>query len=302
LFASTLHLPVEGQRISMPRQPGISSEERTSRLKAEIIDMGLNHKRELISTLMYQDDAYWEQAKAWLSEARVVLSVDDLNEFVFHGPEQNVTIGQPWRTLEIVKTKAFARVFNIDVKEMMVSELKKRGHLSDASIGEIAKDFSIFYNLPLSADAEGLVRYLLSIWGIDQRERVALAILDTDPTLLNQAVALEAQILEHGAREYALQLRGNEGVAQHIAIWENKVRTILEQAKDLAMKGGIDLTSDKTLTIQSNGEEGIKFHIDPAQLAQLKNASGFVPIIINIQPMTDLRRFMGLEEASMPHS
>lgn len=76
----------------------------------------------------------------------------------------------------------------------------------------------------------------------------------------------------------------------------------VDQLPQHLAKGGIDLTSDKTLTIQSNGEEGIKFHIDPAQLAGLKNASGFVPIIINIKPMTDLRRFMGLEEVSMPHS
>ncbi len=61
-----------------------------------------------------------------------------------------------------------------------------------------------------------------------------------------------------------------------------------------AKTGGIDLTSDKALTIQNNGE-AIKFNIDPAMLEQLQNAPGFVPVIISIQPMTDIRMFLGLD-------
>ncbi|MBF0479215.1 MAG: hypothetical protein HQL26_06995 [Candidatus Omnitrophica bacterium] len=59
-------------------------------------------------------------------------------------------------------------------------------------------------------------------------------------------------------------------------------------------KGGIDLNPvDKTLQIQSNGDV-IKFNIDPAMLEQLKNASGFSPIIINITPLKDLKMFLGI--------
>ena len=63
-----------------------------------------------------------------------------------------------------------------------------------------------------------------------------------------------------------------------------------------AKKGGIDLNAvEKKLQTQNiNGE--IKFHIDPAMLEQLQNAPGFVPVIIDIQPMTDLRVFLGLQE------
>jgi len=43
-----------------------------------------------------------------------------------------------------------------------------------------------------------------------------------------------------------------------------------------------------------NDNGGIKIHIDPAMLRQLQNAPGFVPVIINIQPMTDLRTFLGV--------
>jgi len=45
-----------------------------------------------------------------------------------------------------------------------------------------------------------------------------------------------------------------------------------------------------------NSGGGIKFHIDQAMLQQLQNAPGFVPVIINIQPMRDLRGFLGLKE------
>jgi hypothetical protein len=45
------------------------------------------------------------------------------------------------------------------------------------------------------------------------------------------------------------------------------------------------------LQTQNTGE-GIKFHLDPAMLKQLQNAQGFVPMIISIQPMINLREFL----------
>jgi len=63
--------------------------------------------------------------------------------------------------------------------------------------------------------------------------------------------------------------------------------------------GGIDLTpanmnlqTKMDSRFRGNDSEGIKFHIDPAMLEQLQNAPGFVPVIINIQPMTDLWAFL----------
>ena len=69
------------------------------------------------------------------------------------------------------------------------------------------------------------------------------------------------------------------------------IRHVRDHAQMSDRRGGIDLTSDKALSVQNNGQ-GIKFHIDSAQRAQLQDASGFVPVIINIQPMTDLRQFL----------
>ena len=61
-------------------------------------------------------------------------------------------------------------------------------------------------------------------------------------------------------------------------------------------KGGIDFNSDKmNLQVQNNGGE-IKFHLDGAMLQQLRNAPGFVPVIINILPISNLRQFLGLTD------
>jgi len=59
--------------------------------------------------------------------------------------------------------------------------------------------------------------------------------------------------------------------------------------------GGINFTNKNNFLEIKNDGHGIKFHLDHAQLVQLQNAPGFVPVIINIQPMTSLRQFLGLD-------
>jgi len=60
--------------------------------------------------------------------------------------------------------------------------------------------------------------------------------------------------------------------------------------------GGIDLTpANMNLQTQNNGGE-IKFHVDPAMLQRLQSASGFVPVNINIQPLTNIKTFLGLND------
>ena len=69
--------------------------------------------------------------------------------------------------------------------------------------------------------------------------------------------------------------------------------------------GGIDFKPDKVDSafavkmdsrLRGNDKNGIQFHLDPAMLEQLQNAPGFVPVIINIQPMGDIRLFLGIKE------
>ena len=57
-----------------------------------------------------------------------------------------------------------------------------------------------------------------------------------------------------------------------------------------SLRGGIDFTK---VAIQNSGG-AIKFHVDAAMLKQLQNAPGFVPVIISIQPMVNLRKFLGV--------
>lgn len=66
------------------------------------------------------------------------------------------------------------------------------------------------------------------------------------------------------------------------------------QASAPVPTGGIDLRpSFKALEVQKAKDNG-PFKIDSTQLAALKNASGFVPVILNILPLTDLRAFLGV--------
>jgi hypothetical protein len=67
---------------------------------------------------------------------------------------------------------------------------------------------------------------------------------------------------------------------------------VIDDAQKVSNKGGIDLNT-MNLSIQNNGEE-IKFNINPTQLKELQNAPGFSPVIIDIQPMTSLPEFLGL--------
>jgi diguanylate cyclase (GGDEF)-like protein len=69
-------------------------------------------------------------------------------------------------------------------------------------------------------------------------------------------------------------------------------------AADQAMleKGGIDLTAAQ-MNLQTQNNNGvINFRLNPALLEQLRNAPGFVPVIINIQPVGNIRLFLGVKE------
>ena len=80
------------------------------------------------------------------------------------------------------------------------------------------------------------------------------------------------------------------------AVKEYGVELPKKDRPQLSENGGVDLTpANMNLQTQNLGGS-IKFHIDPAMLKQLQNALGFVPVIVNIQPMTNLREFLGLKD------
>ena len=66
---------------------------------------------------------------------------------------------------------------------------------------------------------------------------------------------------------------------------------------DLAMNGhenlgGIDLTPAHMNVQTQNSNGGIKFYLNPAMLAQLRNAPGLIPVIIKMQPLKNLKAFL----------
>ncbi|MDE2027896.1 MAG: hypothetical protein KGJ11_05075, partial [Candidatus Omnitrophica bacterium] len=73
----------------------------------------------------------------------------------------------------------------------------------------------------------------------------------------------------------------------------NMLQGILDADK-AQTTGGIDLTAGQMNLHMNNSGQAIKFHLDPAQLARLGNAPGFMPVIIHVQPMVDLRKFLGV--------
>jgi len=100
------------------------------------------------------------------------------------------------------------------------------------------------------------------------------------------------------------EMRGKLEVSSHDGHTAFTVLFEIAPAHDSAMSsfpngpGGIDLTparmnvQTKTARSESGDSEGIIFHLDPAMLAQFKNTSGFVPVIIKIRPINDLRAFL----------
>ncbi len=68
------------------------------------------------------------------------------------------------------------------------------------------------------------------------------------------------------------------------------------------LKGGIDLSRTNMNLKTRNAGTSIKFHLDPAQLQRLQNATGFVPVIISIKPLVDLQGFLGVQNDSAPRT
>jgi hypothetical protein len=112
--------------------------------------------------------------------------------------------------------------------------------------------------------------------------------IEYDEAIKFQESALESGVLKDVSpiRSWAAYLKMPMATDRNVAINAGKPNT-----------GGIDLTSNKFLQTQNTGE-GIKFQLNPAMLKQLQNAPGFYPVIINIQPMTNLKQFLGITYAS----
>ena len=80
-----------------------------------------------------------------------------------------------------------------------------------------------------------------------------------------------------------------------------KAQKNTDEAMVTPNKGGIDLTAaHMPLEIKADAAMGgpgssVRFQVDPAMIAQLRDAAGFVPTIINIRPLADLGAFLGVK-------
>ncbi len=77
--------------------------------------------------------------------------------------------------------------------------------------------------------------------------------------------------------------------------WDKMRRFIKGGNSDIfGNKGGIDLSSDKAMQVKSNGSDAFGFKLDPAMFKQYQDAPGFIPVIINIESIGNVRKFLGL--------
>ncbi len=58
--------------------------------------------------------------------------------------------------------------------------------------------------------------------------------------------------------------------------------------------GGIDLNASKMNVETHNAGEAMKLGVDPVLLKQLQEAGGFMPVILKIQPLVDVKAFLGV--------
>ncbi len=227
---------------------------------------------------------------------------------------------QPKRQDSPLETHAMIREIHSDTWERQKNDIEK----SYASrIGDIEPKVTYFQGRALAEYAvfyyEPVPEFLVKLYGTHHKDmhfaqmELATAVLRNIIQAKNQGkytlrvsmpqfenIIIDQVKLRRDVRE-------NISYTQLKAIEKEITSSLLDRAMTIVepksgfnsisseQKGGIDLTPANMNLQTQNGGKAIKFHLDPAQLQQLQNAPGFVPVIINIQPMTNFRIFLGLD-------
>ena len=114
------------------------------------------------------------------------------------------------------------------------------------------------------------------------------------PLFIEERIPTRSENLIIGYEQGILKQAGRVDLSQDST--RSEPNTKLKRSNlGLDHEGGIDLTSDNLNLQTNNSGEWINFRMDPAMLKQLHNASGFVPVIIQIQPLGSLSEFLGLD-------
>jgi hypothetical protein len=181
-----------------------------------------------------------------------------------------------------------------DLSDQMIRII---GNLKDVNIGMVMRIVRLQceLGLQLTADDELAIRRIV-------KEYIAKRLYEKDPFLKEVVIIKQLNSIAKIVREKRSlidplsrleELGMVELIQDHLHI-DLKQFFAADQAMLEEKPGGIDLTPAR-MNLQTNGN-GIRFHLDPAMLQKLQNAPGFVPVIINIQPMADLRTFLGIND------
>jgi DNA-binding transcriptional regulator YhcF (GntR family)/tetratricopeptide (TPR) repeat protein len=111
-------------------------------------------------------------------------------------------------------------------------------------------------------------------------------------------VALKMLNRDGEASELSLQYRGTSGAwlwieKEAAAVYQRMQQTgIVDNGQKTSSTGGIDLSSSG-IEVKVGGESEM-FYIDPDRLKALAQASGLVPVIINMESLGSLPQFLGI--------
>jgi len=175
------------------------------------------------------------------------------------------------------------------------------------------------YTLPIAQSFQDIEKEIYTVGGYDAKKGERAAALSGD---LKRKYGLDGKISK--GTEVLLGLTFAEwdalsrrGVPPGLADTAMKIVPVTKLAEN-RREGGINLTPanmdlqvrmDSRLPRLGGGfrgndsrgdrnDRGISFHIDPAMLLQLQKSPGFEPVVFNILPLGDLRRFLSSKNES----
>ncbi len=191
-----------------------------------------------------------------------------------------------------------ARVFAHNINDRNKDIMGNIRDLTDANILIAIGAFHVY----------GLQEMAMGRWRVLKNDAINFFVIQDQ--MLDQMLSTIMEPYRNLERDRA-QLSAKQGVlskttdrvamdfTKHILVQRNTNQKQRESRaivydQTMAEKGGIDLTTGMSSLEINNKGQGIKFRIDPSLYQQLKNAPGFIPVIIDITPLKDLTGFLGL--------
>ena len=265
----------------------------------------------LVDAKMLQDWAYW----ARIAGRELKVDIDPLVVFAIGYSETQLGITSGDNILEVHDQDQIGPQQSM-VREQLLARYSRPGE--DSRRAAVALNTILFAQQKLSIfsalnrvqgtnDGEVVAQVLQRYNGVGRNPLLGYKDMSEEPVIgRRSAEALKmfaggrlTQIVNDVDAEIGYKVRQHD--------WGKLNTTKFNPSKTVAPKpaspssvhrGGIDLTPQLMNLQTQHTAEGIKFHVDPAMLEQLQNASGFVGVIINIQPLKSLKEFLGSNQGS----